>query len=154
MSKVGEFWTESSFECYKNNCECSEKCSNYHLCKQIAKDTKDGIPPIKKVVSKLLSETDYIPFIVTRGVSDMLSVDDVKVLKHILLDNLSLEEVAEKMNCKVKNLQDRISRMMTKYSYNYYSKRSMKRDFDNFKQYAKENIIPEVLEYEKVGVEC
>jgi len=46
-------WTNSAIECYTNNMSC-EKCYNCEFCCSIT--SKDGIPPMKNTVKKLLSE--------------------------------------------------------------------------------------------------
>ena len=53
-------WSYSAIECYERNMNCS-KCTYKRICQSIAKKLPDMIPPMKKIVLKLLTEIGLPP---------------------------------------------------------------------------------------------
>lgn len=146
-------WTPSSWECYKNNCECSEKCSNYKECQYIASQMADKKPPIKRAVMELIESGVAIPIAVTDYEVNCLSDEMVETLKYWLLDGLTREEIAKKMGITDRAVQEKIIAIMRPYEYAYAYKCPAKKA-EAFEVWAKANLLPELEELEKVGVGC
>ncbi len=53
-------WSYCAIECYERKMKCSG-CIHEDICKRAAKSTSDKIPPMKKVIEKLLIELGLPP---------------------------------------------------------------------------------------------
>lgn len=150
---VRHLWTPASWECYKNNCICTEACSNFKECKYIASQRKDGQPPMKKSVDELLSSGVAIPLAVTGTKSDFMTSDLVKTLFYWVVEGLSDVEMASRFGITPSALRDKKSALLRGFEYSFKSTRPGQRSKD-FKAWAEINLIPELEELKKVGVEC
>lgn len=155
MGKRTINWTDSTYECYKNNCECSEKCKNFAICNRITRNENLKEPPIKKVVEELLEKGISIPYAVTGGLVNCLSTTEAILLKKIILEGKSVKEISKEIKRTEKSLSDCLVELSSKFSYSFSKRgRSTTHDKESLLKYAKENIIPEMLELEKEGVTC
>lgn len=151
MSRPKLLWTESTYECFKNDCQCSENCKNFGVCQRIAKTTKDGEPPIKKIVDDLLTNGIAIPLAVTDSIADCLDPVDSKFLKLWILEGLSYKEISKKLGIAERSVYNRLLEMFNDYEYSYSHTRNKSKDFQDW---AKKSLLPELDKLEKVGVEC
>ena len=144
------YWTPSSWECFKNNCICSEKCSNYETCQHIASQTKDKQPPIKKVVLDLIDGDISIPIAVTDYKLNVLSNNAVVILRMWLLDNLTIEEIMAKTGQTRRGVIESLTLCVNRFecSYDYTCKQ---RKAKEFRKWALENLAEEIIEVEKQG---
>ena len=143
MVKKFSAWTVSSFECFENNCVCSDKCSNYQICKKISKDFKT-IPPMKNCVEELINQRYPIPIAVTYSMLNDLSPQLLLTLKLWVVDNLNNYEISKKLNLSVDVISAYKAAILRKF---VARDRSVK-----FETWAKKNIVPEYDYLEKVGV--
>lgn len=152
MEREKQFWSPSTYECFRNNCQCSSACKNYELCQRIAKNKKDGQPPIKKAVANLLAEGISIPVAVTDSLVNCLNVSETKVLKLMVLNNMNRKEISKQLSMPEKTIHGIISNLYDKFSYGFsHTKFTIGNDFND---YAKQELIPELEKLEREGVGC
>lgn len=152
MSK-NAYWTKASFECYDNNCQCSERCSNYATCCRMAKQSKDGIPPMKHCVESLLTSGIAIPLAVTDGVVDCMSERDIEVLR-LWAKGLNPNEIANELKATLDEVENHRKRVYRFFSYGWEKPKNQYSYSDLFSLWARENLIPELDRLRKVGVSC
>lgn len=144
-------WTESTYECFKNDCQCSSACKNYELCQRVAKTTKNGQPPIKKIVDDLLTKGIAIPLAVTDSIADTLDKKDSMLLRLWILEGLDYKTIGKKLKVTETTVYNRLLKMFGDFKYSYARKDYVSEDFA---RWAKTELIPELDRLEKVGVEC
>lgn len=149
---VRTHWTPGSWECYKNNCICTEACANFKECQYIAQQMKDKQPPMKKSVEELLESGVAIPLVVTNTKADFMTPDLVKTLFYWVAEGLTDTEMAERFGISESALRDKKSRLLKEFNYSF--KYNSNKRADSFKSWATTDLIPELLELRKVGVEC
>jgi predicted DNA-binding protein YlxM (UPF0122 family) len=102
---------------------------------------------------ELIESGVTIPVAVTDYEVNCLSDEMVETLKYWLLDGLTRKEIAKKMGITDKAVQEKIVAIMRPYDYSYaYDSPTNKAVA--FESWAKENLVPELKELEKVGVGC
>lgn len=156
VTKTG--WTPSSWECFKNNCNCSRDCKNYEICNYIKASSGVDTPPIKKVVEDLIERDIVIPIAVTDYSLSFATNDTVSILKLWLLDNLNYEEISKKTEVTVRGVKERMLAIMQKYENNLDYPVNRSKRYSNkaqlFRAWATRNLKDEILELEKVGILC
>lgn len=147
-------WTKASFECYDRDCVCSPKCSNYEICCKVAKETVDGVPPMKKCVEDLISKGCAIPLAVTDSVLNNLTDMDTNILTLWLDWKFNINEIAEIMGVTTKSIANQRTKIYSRLEYLYNRPSNHRHVRNAFELWAKDNIIKELERLKKVGVEC